>query len=106
MEQEDVEAQPFVDALKAEDAVEKNGLTCIPRDLVWMAMRSGFSLFEEISKFLFPGVGKKLPDSLASKVCFLNLQETTMLGLEFWHNMLLEGYLLNGVTLKNLKEQQ
>lgn len=45
MEKEDVEPQPFIDALKAEAAVEKNGLTCIPRDLVWMAMRSGYSLF-------------------------------------------------------------
>ena len=34
--------QPFIDALKAEVVVEKNGLTCIPRDLVWMAMRSGY----------------------------------------------------------------
>ena len=45
MEKGDVEPEPFIDALKAEAAVEKNGLTCIPRDLVWMAMRSGYSLF-------------------------------------------------------------
>ena len=41
MEQEDVESQPFIDSIKSEAAVEQNGLICIPRDLVWMAMRSG-----------------------------------------------------------------
>ena len=42
MEKEDVESGPFVDAIKAEDAVKNNGLICIPRDLVWMAMRTGW----------------------------------------------------------------
>lgn len=51
MEKEDVECEPFIDAIKKEEAVKKSGLAPIPRDLVWMAMRSGVKLRKHAPKF-------------------------------------------------------
>ncbi len=42
LEKEDVESGPFVDALCGEEAVTRGGGEgAVPRDIVWMAMRSG-----------------------------------------------------------------